>query len=233
MATLAILSAGAAQSVVTQTAAAFRAATGIECTSSFGAVGAQKAQLLGGASADVVVLTAAIIDELIASGHVAAGTRRDLGPVGGGVAVRTGTPWPDVSLPERLAANLCAASAIYIPDPATATAGMQFVRMCERLGIVDAVRPRLRTFPNGFAAMTAMARSGAPMEIGVTQVTEIRYVEGVDLVAPLPASLQNLTVYSLGIAAKAANPEAARDFAGRLTDPDAQAMLKAAGFGSV
>jgi molybdate transport system substrate-binding protein len=226
-----ILSAGAAQSVVQQAIEAWRREGHGEIAATFGAVGAQKKQLLDGAPADIVLLTAAMIDELTASGEILAGTRADLGAVVGGIAVVSGANHPEVGTEQSLASALREAAGIYLPDPAIATAGAQFLRMCEKLGIAAAVTPKLKAFPNGFAAMTQMARERLPGMVGCTQVTEILWVQGVDLVAPLPASLQVPTVYSLGIAARSADPAAARAFAERLTGRQAAALLSAAGFG--
>lgn len=226
-----IISAGAAQSVVQQAIDAWEQAPRGEVAASFGAVGAQRRKLLDSAPADIVLLTAAMIDELIADGQLVAGTRVDLGAVVGGIAVCAGAPHPEVATPQSLASALCAASAIHLPDPAIATAGAQFVRMCEGLGIAQAVQPKLRTFPNGFAAMTQMAADADRCAIGCTQVTEIKWVRGLELVGPLPQALQVATVYSLGIAARSADPGRALDFARELTGPAAGPMLAAAGFG--
>lgn len=229
--TLHIVSAGAAQSIVQQAIDDWTRRGLGEVAASYGAVGAQKKKLLDGAPADLVILTAALIDELVASGHVVAGTRADLGAVVGGVAVPRGAPHPDVATPHTLAGALREASAIYIPDPAIATAGAQFMAMCARLGIAAHTTQKVRTFPNGFAAMTRMAEERPPGAIGCTQLTEIRFVHGVELVAPLPKELQVPTVYSLGIASRATDPGAAREFAQRLTGEAAAAMRSAAGFG--
>jgi molybdate transport system substrate-binding protein len=231
--TLHIISAGAAQSVVQQAIGSWQRDGRGDVAASFGAVGAQKKQLLDGAAVDVVVLTAAMIDELIESGHVVAGTRSDLGTVVGGIAVPAGATQPDVGTEQGLSRALREAAAVYLPDPAIATAGAQFVRMCEKLDIAAAVTPKLRTFPNGFAAMTRMAHERVTGAIGCTQITEILWVQGVQLVAPLPQSLQAPTIYALGVAARSLDPAAARAFAQRLTGKDAAALLSAAGFGVI
>jgi len=105
-----ILSAGAAQAVVERIGAAFTSETGNGVKAEFSAVGEMKARVLGGEPVDVIVLTGALIDELIASGHAAPGSRRDLGAVATGVAVRAGTPPPDVSEERKLRGNLLAAT---------------------------------------------------------------------------------------------------------------------------
>jgi molybdate transport system substrate-binding protein len=227
---LRILSAGAAQSVAEQIAARLKSESGREVAASFGAVGAIKARVVAGEPADAIILTAALIDELIASGHVAPGTRRDLGTVGTGVAVRAGTRPPDVSGTEGLRGVLIASQRIVFPDPAIATAGKVVMRALDVLGIEAAVRPRARTFPNGYAAMSWLAQSGGASDLGITQTTEILANDGVTYAGPLPAELQMKTIYSAGVAADTRNSDAAREFIDRLTAPSARAMLQAAGY---
>ena len=82
-----VISAGAAQSVVQRAIDVWQREGRGEIAATYGAVGAQRKRLLDGAPADLVILTAAMIDELMASGHVVAGTRSDLGAVVGGIAV--------------------------------------------------------------------------------------------------------------------------------------------------
>ena len=225
-----ILSAGAAQSVVEGMAAPFTRDTGCEVKAAFGAVGAMRGRVIAGEPVDVIILTAALIDELTASGHVVSGSRRDLGTVGTGVAVRASAPLPDVSSEDALRASLLDARRIVFPDPAIATAGKVVMRALETLGIVEDVRQRLQLFPNGYAAMRWLAQSPEPMEIGITQTTEILANKGVTYVAPLPAALQMKTVYSAGVATGSPNPDAARQFIARLTAPAARPMLEAAGY---
>jgi molybdate transport system substrate-binding protein len=222
--------AGAAQAVASEIAAQLEAQTGHRVQATYGAVGAMKAHVVGGKPADVIVLSGALIDELVASGHVVAGSRVDLGRVGTGVAVRAGTPLPDVSSAAALKSSLLAAARIVCPDPATATAGKVVVGVLERLGIHEQVKARLQFFPNGYAAMADLAATKDAGQMGITQVTEILPNKGVTLVGPLPGDLQTMTTYSVGLAAGAQEPALARDFIGRLTGPAAQSLLAAAGY---
>lgn len=230
MAVIRILSAGAAQAVVENIAAAYTRETGHAVQADFSAVGAMKARVVGGEAADIIVLTGALIDELIAAGHVARGTRADLGTVGTGVAVRTGAPLPDVSSAQALRSSLLAAMKIVCPDPATATAGKVVMQVLERLGISDQLAPRMQHFPNGYAAMKWLGDSRGTREIGITQITEILANPGVTYVGPLPGDLQSKTVYSAGLASRAEEPEAAREFIARLTSPAARQLLASAGY---
>jgi molybdate transport system substrate-binding protein len=230
VATLNVFCAGAAQAVVTEIAAKFQRDSGNFVAANFGAVGAMKARVLAGEPADVIVLTAALIDELIAQGLVVAGSRVDLGKVGTGVAVRAGTPLPDVANVQVLRGNLLAAKRVLFPDPAVATAGKVVMSALETMGIAEELKPRLRFFPNGYAAMNDLAQSTGLHELGITQITEIMANKGVTLVGPLPAEVQNIAVYSAGLAAGSAQPDLARELIRRLTGFNAQPVLSAAGF---
>ncbi len=227
---LRIFSAGAAQAVVEEIAAAYTRDTGDEVKAEFSAVGAMKARVTAGEAVDLVILTGALIDELIQSGHVAAGSRADLGKVGTGVAVRAGTPLPDVSSAQTLRASLVSATKMVFPDPAVATAGKVVMQACEKLGIAERVKPNMQFFPNGYAAMRWLAASSGRNEIGITQITEILANNGVTYAGPLPGDLQVKAVYSAGLASHAANPASARAFIGRLTGSAARPVLAKAGY---
>jgi molybdate transport system substrate-binding protein len=225
-----VLSGGAAQGVVSALAGEFRAATGYEIDGTFGAVGAMKEKLLGGAPADVLILTRALIDELADARHVVRDTAADLGRVRTGVAVRAGDPAPDVNSVEGLRTSLRAASAIYLPDPRRATAGIHFARVLDQLGLAAEVAGRLSTHPNGATAMRELARTAGARPIGVTQITEILNTPGVTLVGPLPREFELATVYTAAVCTRAAAPEAARRFVALLAGEARRALRARAGF---
>jgi molybdate transport system substrate-binding protein len=230
VATLNIFCAGAAQAVVTEIVAKFQRDSGNFVAANFGAVGAMKTRVVAGEPADVIVLTGALIDELIQQGLVVAGSRVDLGKVGTGVAVRAGTPLPDVSNTRVLRGNLLAAKRVLFPDPAVATAGKVVMNALEKMSITEELEPHLHFFPNGYAAMNDLAQSSGLLEMGITQITEIVANQGVTLVGPLPPEVQNIAVYSAGLAAGSAHPERAKELIRRLTGFNAQPLLSAAGF---
>jgi len=128
-----------------------------------------------------------------------AGSARHLGLVKTGVAVKSGTPWPQVETAEQLKAAMLAAAGIYFPDPQLATAGIHLMKVLNGLGIADTVASKLRPYPNGNAAMNAMAACDDPHVIGCTQVTEILITQGVDLVANLPLEFELATLYTAGV----------------------------------
>ena len=230
MATLRILSAGAAQAVTERIVEAFKRDAACEVTAEFGAVGAMKSKLGAGEATDVIILTRAMIDELEQAGVVERGSRVDLGAVSTGVAVRAGAAAPDVRTAAQLKDAILAASTIVCPDPAIATAGKVVIALMEKLGIADAVEGRLRFFPNGYAAMRWLAESGGASNMGITQVTEILPNNGVRYLGPLPPEHQMKTVYSAALVSRAAEPALARDLLSRYSGDAARALLREAGY---
>jgi molybdate transport system substrate-binding protein len=233
MTTLHILSGGAAHGLVSQLEAPFKASSGCTLAGTYSAVGVMRDQLLAGAPCDVVILSAALIAQLEASGHVAAGSARALGKVRTGIAVKAGTAQPKVSTPGDLKAALLAASGIYFPDPLKATAGIHFMNVMQQLGIDKTVANKLHPYPNGASTMAAMAKCAEAGVIGCTQVTEILYAQGVDLVAVLPKEFELATMYTAAVSSKAANPAQAAALVALLCSPQAAGMRQAGGFENI
>ncbi len=230
MSSLHILSGGAAQGLVNQLRGAIYSETGRAVEGQFGAVGLMRDKLLAGEPCDVLILTQALIDELTAGGQVQPGSAKPLGVVRTGVAVKSGEPQPKVDTAKSLKAALLAAQGIYFPDPFKATAGIHFMNVLNKLGIAEQVAGALRPFPNGATAMKEMAAATGPGLIGCTQVTEILYTPGVQLVSVLPKEFELATVYTAAMAANADQPQAARMMIDLLTAPAAAELRRAGGF---
>ena len=226
-----LLSAGAAQGLVTQLAPRLAAELGVVTAGRFGAVGAMREAFDTGAPCDVFVTTDAIARAMAAAGQLRADTLAVLGPVHTGVAVRAGDPVPDVATPEALARALRDADEVYFPDPVRATAGIHFARVLRELGLWETLQARQRTYPNGATAMRELAASQAPRPIGCTQVTEILYTPGVRLVARLPAAFELATVYTAAVATRAADPQRAAALVALMAGPGAAALRAECGFG--
>jgi len=216
-----ILSAGAAQGVVT----ALARQHGVELQAQFGAVGAMREALHGGAPCEMVILTRALIDALQAEGRVH--TRADLGSVRTGIAVRAGEPPVAIGTTAELRAALLAAGELYLPDPHKATAGIHVARMLDALGLRSALAARLRPFANGATAMRELARSSVQRALGCTQITEIRNTPGVTLVGPLPQEFELATVYTAAVLQPSG---LAQEFLAALSGAGSRALRAAAGF---
>lgn len=225
-----VFSGGAAAAVVKAVEAQFTQLTGRRIEGTFSAVGQMRDKLLGGAPCDLVILTRPLVTQLVESGHVVAGSTRSLGLVKTGIAVPSGTAHPPVKTREQLYAAFMAARGIYFPDPEKATAGIHFMKVLKALGLDQSLHDRLRPYPNGATAMGEMASSREEGLIGCTQVTEINYTQGVDLVDVLPPEFELNTDYTLGICTSAAHPQEALVLAELLSGPASEAVRRQGGF---
>lgn len=228
---LKILGGGAAKALVLSLTPACRETVGAGVTGEFAAVGGMRDRLIAGEPADVMILTRALVDALAEGGHVDPATVADLGDIPTGVAVPERCPPVDVSSPEALKAALTAADAIYISDPAQATAGKHFMRVLAELGIAGEVDGRLRSFASGHIGMAAMTAGDDRRPIGCTQLTEIVATPGTRYCGDLPEPYRLVTTYSAAVTTRAADPEAARAFVALLSGAEGAAARKAAGFG--
>lgn len=225
-----LLSAGAAQGLARAIEPGFTAKAGAVLQARFGAVGKMRELFESDEPCDVIVLTAAMIDALAAAGAVRGDTRASLGRVRTGIAVRSGDPAPDVTTPDKLRTALLAADAIYLPDPERSTAGIHFAKVLRELAIASRTRARLHPFPNGAAAMRALAAATSARPIGCTQHTEILYTPGVRLVAALPREFELATEYQAAVTTRASDVELAQRFVAAMAGPDAGKLRAAGGF---
>ena len=230
MTSLHILSGGAAQGLVTRLSERFKAEQQCDIAGTFGAVGMMKDSLLSGTPCDVLILTDTLIAQLTASGQLIAGSAKNIGVVKTGVAVKTGEKAVDVSSPTALKATLQAARGIYFPDPIKATAGIHVMKVLKALGLDVELADRLRPYPNGAAAMKAMADTNESGLLGCTQATEIIFTPGVDLIAPLPKAFELATTYTAALCTHSGLSSKASAFIDLMVGADIAALRRDCGF---
>jgi molybdate transport system substrate-binding protein len=180
-------------------------------------------RLARGESLDLVILSADSLDRQTAAGRIAAGSRADLARSGIGVAVKAGTPRPDIGSADALVRVLLRAGSIGYSASAS---GVYLEGLFGRLGIADKLAPRLRR-AHGEPVGRMVARG--EVEIGFQQVSELLPVPGIDYVGPLPPELQETTVFSAGIPIGARQPDAARALMAFLRSADAAPVIRAWG----
>jgi molybdate transport system substrate-binding protein len=222
-----ILTAGAIKPVLLAVSDDFRTASSHVLTIENDTVGATVKNIEGGAQFDLAVLTPAAIDDLVAKGFVAPGSRLPLARIGVGVMVKAGAPKPDVSSVEAFKRTLLAAKSVAYIDPASGgSSGIYVARLLERLGIADQIKPKAKLKQGGYVADLVVSGEA---EIGIHQISEIIPVSGVTFVGPLPAEIQNYTVYAAGLSAKPAQGEAASALIKWLAGPVLAPVLKVKG----
>jgi molybdate transport system substrate-binding protein len=207
----------------------FEKATGHKVTTTWGGVTATAKRVADGEVADVVMLPSAQIDDLIKLGKLVAETRVNVATSGVGVAIRAGAPKIDLSSSDGIRKALLAAKTIaYSAGPS----GVHIERLIAKWGLTDQLRAKIvppiptAAGPN-LPIGEVVARGDA--EIGFQQVSELLPVKGIDYLGPLPADIQEVTVFSAAVHKAAGPTEAARALLKYLTAPEAAPIIRKTG----
>lgn len=225
---LQILSAGAAQGVVSALVERFQADNLGACAASYGGVHAVWQRVQEASDLDIVILTGALMDELITLRQIDPGSRTDLGLVATCLAVRSGEPLPAITSAEQLRAAFLTSTRVVCPDPELATAGKVLLRVLEQLCISRPMQARLEYCDSGAQTLQMLAAGTGRHELGVAQRTEILGCQTVSLVGSLPGAMHSTVMYSAGVAVQSRRPHLAKIFLKLLTAQPA--ALLAAGF---
>ena len=177
-----------------------------------------------GEPVDAVIGVGYAIDTMIAKGTVAPGSRADLAQVLIYMAVRAGTPKPDIATLDAFKQTLLAAKSIAYSDSASGT--YISTEMYKQLGIEDQVKGKSRMIP---AEPVGRVVARGEAEVGFQPLSALRPVPGIDIVGPMPPEVQRPTVYAAGIAANAKEPVAAKALVAFLMSPAAADAVKRSG----
>jgi molybdate transport system substrate-binding protein len=178
-------------------------------------------EIAEGKSADVVILTAEGIDQLVAQAKVDAATRLNLGRSGVGLAVRAGAKKPDIGSLDALKRTLLAASSV--AHSKQGASGIYFAGLLERLSLADKLKKRVIVEKGPVAARVASGE----VELGAQLLCELAPVAGIEIVGPLPAEVQKYYAFSAAVMKSAKQADAARAFIAFLrTEPVRAAMKK-------
>src|SRR5947209_16615316 len=168
-------------------------------------VNAIPVRLERGEPADVLIMVGYALGDLVSKGKVVPDSRVDLVTSAIGMAVRAGAPKPDISSADALKRALLAAKSVAYSDSAS---GVYIsTEMFQKLGIADEMKDKARKIP---ATPVGEIVAHGDAELGFQQISELQSVPGIDIVGQLPPELQNITVFSAGIASVSKEPEAGK-----------------------
>lgn len=195
----------------------------------FEPMGALQARLAAGETADVLILTAAAIGDLLTSGSLVFDSCARIGCAPIGIAIREGAPAPDIATPGAFKETLTAARAIALSDPAVGgSAGIYLRELFERLGLAQTIAAKTVAQKSGVAAADAVGRGEA--DLAMTFIPELLQGKGVRILGALPPPYGHSVAYTAAVSAHSTLPDAARAFIATLTAPETAGVWAAAGF---
>lgn len=219
-----VLSGNGAKAAVQALCAQFERETGTKVDLHFEVNADLAKKIEAGQVFDVAVLNPPVIDALTQKGKLVAGSRADIGRAGLGVAVRSGTPKPDISSVDAFKRTLLAANLVAYPGKGAS--GLYFVSLLDRMGIKTEMQGKLKPMA-AEDTVEVVARGDADMVVVVA--TRISDVSGVELVGPIPEELQTRIGFAAGLSSSAKDVDAAKALIRFLTAPTAAATLRAKG----
>lgn len=221
---LKVAAVNAVKGTVQDVASAYEKASGHKVTMTWGGTEAITKQVSAGEVFDVIIVAAPNVDKLAQQGKVVPGSRTDFARSGIGVAVRSGVPRPDVTTTEGVKkAVLNAKSVVYSTGPS----GFYLADLFKRLGIAEQIKDKVKQPPSGTQVGELIARGEA--DLGFQQMSELMHVKGIDYLGPLPAEIQQVTVYAAGLHSAAPSLDAARGFVRLLAAPESASAIKKIG----
>jgi molybdate transport system substrate-binding protein len=142
--------------------------------------------------------------------------------------VRAGAASPDLSTPDTFKAALLKARSVSYVNPASGgTSGTYFEGLLQKMGIAEAMRPKIVYRTQGAEVADAVAKGDA--ELGITFTSELKPNAGVTIAGVLPAAIQLPTIYSAAMVTTTKNGDAARAFLRTLAGAEGHAALTRAG----
>lgn len=219
MQTVRVLSTLALKGAVLHLARQYGIATDVRIDADFAPTVGLLPRLRGGEKAAIVILTREGLDELAAEGMVIATSIVDLARSFVGIAVKAGAPHPDIASEAAFrTAVLAARSVAYSKIGAS---GIYFAGLIEQLGIATEINAKA-TVASGFTAERLVTGEA---DLAVQQISELKQVEGIEVVGPIPLSLQTPTVFSAGRMAASQNGAQADEFLRYLASPEVAPVL--------
>jgi molybdate transport system substrate-binding protein len=197
MTTIRVLSTLAVMGAMREVTAQYETETGTRIDADFAPTVALLERLRGGEPADIAILTAQGIDDLIAEGIIRRGTRTDMARSFVGIAVKAGAPKPDIGTVDAFTATLLAARAVAYSR--IGASGLFFAGLLDRLGIAASVKTLV--VPSGFTAERLVTGEA---DLAVQQVSELLMVPGIEVVGALPSEIQTVATFSAGLLTQSA-----------------------------
>jgi molybdate transport system substrate-binding protein len=203
---------------------AYEAATGVRIDADFAPTQALLKRLRGGEAADLVILTREGLDEVIGEGRIVAEGAADLARSYVGIAVRAGQPHPDIATEATLRQTLLAARSVAYSR--LGASGIYFAQLIVRMGIAAEINAKATIVQQGFTAERLVSGEA---DLAVQQISELKQVDDIEVIGPIPHDLQIPAVFSAGRMTSAKHAAAADRLLRYLASPEVVPVLRQSG----
>jgi len=225
-----VLSTTAMKMVFEELAPQFERETGNRLAVELGPSLRLEARLGGGEAVDVAIVTSGGAKDLIAGGKIVAGSLVDVARSSIGICIAKGAARPDISSADAFKRAMLAAKSVALSKPVGGGAsGAHMAKVFERLGITQPMQVKSHYGTGGAAGLAGLVVLRGEAEIGIQQMSELMAVAGIDVVGPLPAELQRVTMFTAAIPTSASHAAAGRALTQFLTTPAARSVIAAKG----
>jgi molybdate transport system substrate-binding protein len=217
-----VLASGAVKEAATELVPQFEKTSGNKVVFTWAGTVDIKKKIAAGESFDLVIVASPELDALMKDGKLTAGTKVDLVRSSVGVAVKPGAAKPELKSGDDLKKALLEAKSV---GYSTGPSGVYMQTLFEKMGIADQVKAKAKVTGPGVPVATLL-RDGGGADIGFQQVSELIHEPGIEFLGPIPADVQNVTVFSSAVPSGAKAVIEAKALQKFLTAPAAAPIIK-------
>lgn len=216
-----VLASGAVKEAAAELIPQFEKASGNTVTVTWAGTVDIKKKIAAGEAFDLVIIAGPEIEGFAKDGKVAPGSRVDLVRSAVGIAVKTDAPKPEMKSGDDLKKALIAAKWVAY---STGPSGAYMEKLFDKMGIGGEIKGKAIVTKPGVPVATVLRSREA--DIGFQQVSELIHEPGINFIGPIPADVQNITVFSSAVLTGSKEETAARALQKFLTAPAAAPTIK-------
>jgi ribonuclease BN (tRNA processing enzyme)/ABC-type molybdate transport system substrate-binding protein len=227
---LKILGAIAMQEITADLVPKFERATGHKVVVIADTLGGIIKRIEDGETADLVMLPAPGIANLVRQGKASESEVRSIARSSVGMAIRKGSNKPDISTPESFRNAMLSSKSVFISDPSQGGfVTPHLLNVFARLGISEEMKGKLVFTKKAGTAGIQETITSANVDIGLNQLQEFAPISSMEIVGPLPGDLGLTTTFAGVVLNGSKELKVAQAWVSFLRTPEAASVIKSKG----
>lgn len=224
MADIKIVATIALKGVLAEYEPQFKKQTGSGFSYVWGPTGTVYDRCRSGEAHDLYIGVPDAIDLMISEGHIAKGSRVDIGKSVVGIAVKAGAQKPKIETVEDVKSALRRAKSVTYTDPATqAASGVHVAKLLADWGMTEEINAKTK-FGRGGPVAEFLVTGEA--EIALQQFCEHKLVKGVDIVGAIPMEINKVSTFSGGTGSRSQSADKVKQLVSWLAAPAQHETLR-------